>query len=87
MNMFVTILLVIVIVIVALFSVQNAIPVSISFLNWRFDASLAVISLLFFLAGMIAGMVVLFWIRMRRTARKRSETRQKRSDGEGAPNL
>ncbi|HTP06589.1 MAG TPA: LapA family protein [Nitrospirota bacterium] len=85
--MFVTILLVIVIVIVALFSVQNAIPVSISFLNWRFDASLAVISLLFFLAGMIAGMVVLFWIRMRRTARKRSETRQKRSDGEGAPNL
>jgi putative membrane protein len=85
--MFATILLVIVIVVVALFSVQNAIPVSISFLSWRFDASLAVIALLFFLAGMIAGMVVLFWTRMRRTARKRSETRQKQSDGERAPDL
>jgi len=85
--MFATILLVIVIVIVALFSVQNAIPVSISFLSWRFDASLAVIALLFFLSGMIAGMALLFWTRMRRTARKRSETRQKRSDGERAPDL
>jgi uncharacterized integral membrane protein len=87
MNMFATILLVIVIVIVALFSVQNAIPVAISFLNWRFDASLAVIAMLFFLAGMIAGMVVLFWTRMRRTARKKREPRQKPSDGEKAPDL
>jgi len=85
--MFATILLVIVIVIVALFSVQNAIPVAISFLTWRFDASLAVVALLFFLAGMIAGMVVLFWTRMRRTARKKNEPRHKRSDGESAPDL
>jgi putative membrane protein len=85
--MFATILLVIVIVIVALFSVQNAMPVAISFLSWRFDASLAVIALLFFLAGMIAGMVVLFWTRMKRTARKRSEPVQKRPDDEKAPDL
>lgn len=85
--MFATILLVIVIVIVALFSVQNAMPVAISFLGWRFDASLAVIALLFFLAGMIAGMGVLSWIRIRRAARKRSEPRQKRSDGERAQDL
>jgi putative membrane protein len=87
MNMFATILFVIVIVIVALFSVQNAMPVSISLLAWHFDASLAVIALLFFLAGMIAGMVVLFWTRMRRSARKRSEPGQKRPDGERAPDL
>lgn len=87
MDMFATILLVIVIVIVALFSVQNAMPVAISFLGWRFDASLAVIALLFFLAGMIAGMGVLSWTRIRRAARKKSETRQKRSDGERAPDL
>ncbi len=85
--MFATILLVIVIVIVALFSVQNAMPVAISFLGWRFDASLAVIALLFFLAGMIAGMGVLSWTRIRRAARKRNETRQKPSDSEGAPDL
>jgi uncharacterized integral membrane protein len=87
MNMFATILLVIVIVIVALFSVQNAMPVAISFLGWRFDASLAVIALLFFLAGMIAGMGVLSWTRMRRAARKRKEPRQKQSEGEKAPDL
>jgi putative membrane protein len=87
MNMLATILLVIVIVAVALFSVQNAMPVAISFLSWRFDASLAVIALLFFLAGMIAGMGVLSWTRIRRAARKKSEPRQKRSDGERAPDL
>ena len=85
--MFATILLVIIIVIVALFSVQNAMPVAIAFLGWRFDASLAVIALLSFLAGMIAGMGVLSWTRIRRAARKKSEARQKRSDGERAPDL
>lgn len=67
------ILVVIVIIIVALFSVQNAVPVAISFLGWHFAASLAVIALLFFLAGMIAGMGVLSWTRMRRAAGKKSE--------------
>jgi len=85
--MFATILLVIVIIIVSLFSVQNAMPVSISFMGWHFDASLAVIALLFFLAGMIAGMVVLFWTRVRRAARKKGEPAKKRSEGESAPDL
>lgn len=85
--MFAIILFVIAVVLVALFSVQNAMPVSISFLVWHFDASLAVIALLFFLAGMIAGMGVLFWTRMRRAARKRSEPVQKRPEGERAPDL
>jgi uncharacterized integral membrane protein len=74
------ILVVIVIVIVAVFSVQNAAPVSISFLFSHFDASLAVIALLFFLAGMIAGMAVLSWARMRRSARKKNELDRKRSN-------
>ena len=42
------ILVVVVILIVGTFSVQNAAPVSISFLSSHFDASLAVIALLFF---------------------------------------
>ena len=85
--MFATILLVLVIIIVSLFSVQNAMPVAISFMGWRFDASLAVVALLFFLAGMIAGMVVLFWTRVRRAARKKREPAKKRSEGERAPDL
>ena len=76
------ILVVMVIVIVATFSVQNATPVSISFLSSHFDASLAVIALLFFLAGMIAGMAVLSWVRMRRSARKKNEPDQDRSKSE-----
>ena len=76
-------LVVIVMVVVAAFSVQNAAPVSISFLSSHFDASLAMIALLFFLAGMIAGMAVLFWARMRRSAKKKKEEKkeedQKRS--------
>ncbi len=86
--MFALILFVIAVIIVALFSVQNAVPVSISFLSWRFDASLAIIALLFFLAGMVAGMVVLFWIRFRRSAaRKKSEQYQTTPDSEKPANV
>ena len=60
------ILIALVIVFTALFSVQNAMPVAISFLFWRFDGSLAVIALLFFVAGMISGISALWWIRIRR---------------------
>ena len=76
------ILAVIVIIIVGTFSFQNAAPVSISFLSLHFDASLAVIALLFFLAGMIAGMAVLSWARMRRSAGKKNEPDRKRSKSE-----
>jgi len=72
------VLVVIVMVVVAAFSVQNAAPVSISFLSLHFDASLAVIALLFFLAGMVAGMAVLFWARMRRSANKKKEAEKQR---------
>jgi uncharacterized integral membrane protein len=82
MNMVPLILVVMVIITVALFSVQNAMPVAILFLVWHFNASLAVIVLLFFLAGMIAGMGFLSWTRMRRAARKRSDARQKQPDSE-----
>ncbi len=73
-----TIILVIIIAVVAtLFSVQNAMPVSISFAIWQFNASLAIVALLFFFAGMITGAGMLFWIRMRRRARrKRFEAEQ-----------
>jgi len=66
------ILVVIAILIVGIFSAQNAMPVAVSFLSWQFNGSLAVIALLFFLTGMIAGMAVLSWTRMRRSARKKS---------------
>ncbi len=76
------ILVVLVIFIVALFSVQNALPVAISFLAWKFDASLAIIALLFFLAGMITGMGVLSWIQIKRRAGKKRAEGEKQPGGE-----
>ncbi len=81
------ILVIIVVVIVALFSVQNALPVAISFLAWHFDASLAIIALLFFLAGMITGMGMLFWIQLRRKAKNKHVEREKQPNGEGFSDL
>jgi putative membrane protein len=62
----------VIVALVAVFSVQNAAPVSVSFLMWRFEASLAVIIILSVLAGMIAGIVLLFWSRFRRQQRQKS---------------
>lgn len=75
------ILVVVIVVFVTLFSVQNAMPVAISFLAWRFDASLAIIALLFFIAGMITGGGILFWIRMRRKAKKKRIEGEKQQNG------
>jgi len=56
--MFGLIIVLIVIVLVALFSVQNASPVAISFLFWRFDASLAIIIFLSALAGALITVII-----------------------------
>jgi len=62
---------VIALAVVVLFSVQNAGPVAVSFLFWHFEASLAVVIALCLLVGAVAGMTVLSWIRLRRSARKK----------------
>jgi putative membrane protein len=56
-----------------IFSVQNAEPVAVSFLSWHFEASLAIVIALSVLGGIIIGMAMLPWIRMRRSARKKKE--------------
>ena len=65
------IIAVIALAVVVLFSVQNAGPVAVSFLFWRFEASLAVVIALCLMVGAIAGMTVLSWIRLRRSDRKK----------------
>jgi uncharacterized integral membrane protein len=51
-------LILVIIVLVAIFSVQNAVPVTISFFFWRFDASLAIVIFLSVLTGLITGVIV-----------------------------
>jgi uncharacterized integral membrane protein len=60
------ILLLIVVAIVAIFSAQNAIPVAITFLFWKFEASLAIVIFLSVLAGMIAGAIIVSLFRMKK---------------------
>ena len=49
------IVVLIIITVVTVFSVQNAIPVVISFFFWNFEASLAIVLFLSVLAGVVIG--------------------------------
>ncbi|HYA88496.1 MAG TPA: LapA family protein [Nitrospirota bacterium] len=69
--MFSLFIIVVMTIIVVIFSIQNAGSVAVSFLSWHFDASLAMVIALSFLAGMIIGMAILAAIRMSRSARKK----------------
>jgi uncharacterized integral membrane protein len=63
--MFHVALVLIIIVLVAVFSVQNADPVKFKFLLWEFDASLAIVIFLSALTGLIAGVIITFLIRFK----------------------
>jgi len=64
------ILLLIVIAGVAIFSVQNAVPVAITFLFWKFEASLAIVIFLSVLSGVIAGTIIVSLLKIRSPAGK-----------------
>ena len=64
-------------IIVVIFSIQNAGSVSISFLSWHFEAPLAMVIALSLLAGMIIGMTILAGVRMSRSARKKKSMESK----------
>jgi uncharacterized integral membrane protein len=49
----------IIVILIAVFSVQNASPVAISFLFWKADVSLALAILVSALAGIIVGAVII----------------------------
>jgi uncharacterized integral membrane protein len=51
------IVVLLVVFLVALFSVQNASPVAISFLFWRFEASLAIVIFLSTLSGVVVTVI------------------------------
>ncbi len=64
------ILLLFVVAIVAIFSVQNAMPVAITFLFWKFEASLAIVIFLSVLAGIIAGAIIVSLLRIKPSLKK-----------------
>ena len=64
------ILLIVLLIIAGIFSLQNAIPVTVTFLFWKFEASLAIIVLLSVLGGVLIGAILTLFIRFKRPAKK-----------------
>lgn len=60
----------IIIIGVSIFSVQNAVPVTISFFFWRFEASLAVVIFLSAVTGLISGMIIGLLVRKKPSEKK-----------------
>jgi len=65
-NMFSIVIAIIIILIVSVFSAQNADPVSISFFVWKFQASLAIVIFLCALSGIVIGVTLTLLFRLRR---------------------
>jgi len=66
------IIVLIIIAVVTVFSVQNAIPVVISFLFWKFEASLAIVLFLCVLAGLVIGVSAASLFRMKLSKKKQT---------------
>ncbi len=66
------IIVLIIITVVMVFSVQNAIPVAISFLFWKFEASLAIVIFLSVLAGVVIGFIGTSLFRMKSSIKKQN---------------
>ena len=71
--MYILIIAVIVIAAVVIFSIQNAAPVSVAFLTWKFGASLAVIVFLAFVIGIVVALLFDLALRLRNAARRRAQ--------------
>ncbi|TFG36480.1 MAG: LapA family protein [Nitrospirales bacterium] len=64
------IILLIALFLVSIFSVQNAVPVTITFLFWKFEASLAIVIFLCAVCGMIAGAIIVSLLRAKAPAKE-----------------
>jgi len=66
------VLLLIIITVVTIFSVQNAAPVAVTFLFWRFEASLAIVVFLSVLAGIVITVIIIFSERIKQYIKRRN---------------
>lgn len=58
-----------IIILIAIFAFQNAAPVAISFLFWKFEASVAILIFLCALAGVIVGMILSALLKLKLSTR------------------
>lgn len=62
----IVVLALIIVLIVAIFSVQNSAPVAVNFLFWRFQASLAIVIFFSVIAGAVIGVILSLAAKMKR---------------------
>lgn len=63
-------IVILILALVVVFSVQNAAPVVVSFLLWRFESSLAIVIVLSVLTGMLIGGIITSIGSIRRSLKK-----------------
>ena len=81
-----TLILVLIIIAAAvIFAAQNASPVAVWFLTWRFEASLAVIVLLSVVCGILVGAVAVSLWRLKRSRKERKAVQPQPGTGEEEP--
>lgn len=68
--MLILLVLLVIVIFVSIFSIQNAVPVTISFFAWKFEASLAIVIFLSTVMGLIIGMIVPFLIKRKGLLKK-----------------
>jgi uncharacterized integral membrane protein len=76
------VLAVVIIAVIAVFSVQNAEPVTITFLLWTFKASLAIVIFLSVLSGVLIAAIISLPGKIRRISEVR-KTRKSDMEGRG----
>jgi uncharacterized integral membrane protein len=77
--MFLLLVVAIIIGIVVIFSIQNSVPVVITFFFWRFEASLAIVVFLSVVAGVLIAWIIAYLSSIRKYFRKRAVTASENS--------
>lgn len=73
------ILLIIIVLSVIFFSIQNATPVAISFLFWRFEASLAIVIFMSVITGILISLIFFLWRKIKSKEKDNLLTKQNRT--------
>jgi putative membrane protein len=82
--MFLLLVAAVIIAIVVMFSIQNASPVVITFLFWKFEASLAIVVFLSVVAGVLVAWIIAYIGSIRKHLRKKAlETSEKSGEKVG----
>ena len=79
MRVFYIVLLIAVAVLAVIFAVQNSAPITVSFFGWSAQASMSIVLVLTFAAGILIGMLLLFpsiWKRMRELSAQKKKTNE-----------